>query len=268
LGFAGAIVSLLRHNQIITIFGREFSRVNIFHAAIYVYLFYLGILWYYCGSRELDLLKKWLKPIQYVPQWPITHIAMVLGLGAFMGILLGVVAEIWIFSIFYLAYLIFDVFSWEVRRAEIKSAIDGARTTLKAIQERAEATKPQQRPEWVTIHETATDAIEEYYVKKPHIQRIVKVSILMAILTLTANLIRLSYFHRPLMDSFDIWGFLTNHISVDAMRETFYTFFLLIMIVHETILKRWRSGMEGKLNRLEVRFRQIKLEAELAKISV
>jgi hypothetical protein len=49
LGFAGAIVSLLRHNQIITIFRGEFSRVNIFHAAIYVYLFYLGILWYYCG---------------------------------------------------------------------------------------------------------------------------------------------------------------------------------------------------------------------------
>jgi hypothetical protein len=266
-GFATGIITVLRPERIEHIFQFDFALIDVFCAATYVYLFSLGVFWYYTGSHELDLLQNWLKPIQFVPKRPITHITVVLGLGAFMGVLFGLVTRIWMFSIAYLLYLLFDIFTWRVRMEEIKNATDGARTTLKAIRTRVEGRNAQEILEFVTIHEAATDIIDAYYINKPHIRRVITVAIAVAILALCANAIRLIYLYKFPNESGNLWILITSYVSADRMREFFYTLFLLVMIIHETILAGWRREMDRNLDQLDARFQQLKLDAQLAKLT-
>jgi hypothetical protein len=83
----------------------------------------------------------------------------VLGIGFFVGVTFSFVADIWIFSIIYFFYLIFDIYTWRIRIDEIKIAIDGAHEALKLIGDQAKDKNSQETLSRVSIYETATNLL-------------------------------------------------------------------------------------------------------------
>jgi hypothetical protein len=159
LGFGALVYSLLRHDQLLSYFRGNIQVIDFFRFAVYFYVLLLGVLWYYTGSNELNLLPQWLRPIQFIPKRPVTQIMTVLGIGFFVGVTFSFVADIWIFSIIYFFYLIFDIYTWRIRIDEIKIAIDGAHEALKLIGDQAKDKNSQETLSRVSIYETATNLL-------------------------------------------------------------------------------------------------------------
>jgi hypothetical protein len=64
----------------------------------------------------------------------------------------------------YFIYLLFDIFTWIIRRRDTKNAISGARETLNTIKDDATTKKNHKKLTVVNIYETATNSIEIYYI--------------------------------------------------------------------------------------------------------
>jgi hypothetical protein len=264
LGFAALVTGVLQHKQVLAYFEGNIGVLDFFRFAVYFYVLLLGVLWYYTGSNELQLLHQWLKPIQYIPKRPVTHIIAVLAIGLFIGLMFSFVTDIWIFSTVYFLYLLFDIYTWRVRIDEIKMAIDGTRKAIEFV--RVQEKVSREILEQANIYEAATHILENYYINRPHIYRIIVIALPMGVLAFLANLIRYIYIYRPHLRSVDLWMLITTNVSVDAMRGAFYTLFLLLMVSHEWLLSRWRREMEGGLNQLDARLLQLELDIQFKKL--
>jgi hypothetical protein len=91
-----------------------------------IFFVVLFFLWYYNGNEEFKFLKKWVRTPALRPQRPIIIMFMMIGLGAFFGVMTAFAPKIHVMLFMFCIYLMADIYMWILRRGEIGVAIEVA----------------------------------------------------------------------------------------------------------------------------------------------
>ncbi len=223
---------------------------------LYSFLVCLALLWIHSGAAELRYFEQWVRTARLHPRRPFVAMAAVAVVSGFFVLLIAVSNHLeWLFSIFS-AYLVFDIFTWKVRRDEIRLSIEGAgRFLLAMMSPKADAAEPASATnssdaQVARIFLTALEEISFYYFKRPHIRRLAVTLVPCVVLAAISwsAVTDLSFVTAGLAKLVNLDGIFANWNIFSRPGKTLaLTIFLVTISLSEFVLSRWRLQLREHL---------------------
>lgn len=206
---------------------------DVLHVGMVLLIVVLGSLWLQSGNNEIKIFCYWLRPGIYQPPTDLSIVASIIGIGVLISLLAFTSKWAHYFGLFFLLYVLVDIWWARLIRGNLKELFQCTEKEWR----RADGANREKR----LVALEALDVIRIYYFERPQLFR------------------RQLMAWASVLGIFLAWyGYLSK---VYLMTVLSYIVFVLIIIISEIYVGKWRIDRDRRLRVLAQDFRA----AELAK---
>lgn len=201
------------------------------HLALLAVVVGLVFLWFWATEKELNLLLDWLDPVSYLIPVSVGEVFTIIGFGLLLVTLVFAARDPFWFAGAFTIYGIALVFACKYMNSQIETAI--RRSRLRAEADLADPKLAQR----ANIFMSALDVLHSYFLGRPSIPRLLTI-LLFSFVGLAVG----------------VWWLITQQ---QVLALVTYAIFIVIIVLSEFIIGRWRIERDRQIRTLSAELREI-----------